>query len=63
MKMNKESLETFLHMMKEDDQMILLLFVFGVGCIVGGWVVWRDLYWQHKSYFDKIRERERWKKS
>ena len=43
--------------------MILFVFVFGLGMVVGGWAVWRDLYWQHKSYFDKLRERENWKKS
>jgi len=36
---------------------------FIIGGLVGGWVFWRDLYWQHKSYFDKCRERENWKKS
>ena len=43
--------------------MILFVFVFGLGMVVGGWAVWRDLYWQHKSYFDELREREQWNDS
>lgn len=36
---------------------------FIAGGFVIGWVVWRDLYWQHKEYFDKIREHDEWKKT
>ena len=45
--------------------MLLLVFVLGVfvGVLVGAWCMWRDLYWRYKDFFDKVREKERWRRS